>query len=159
VKHTELIKPKSGSESIHLWLRKLIEDSIIAGGQEQRAEITGGPLSVAPSIDFNLADKVDFQNQELLPANLDRATGLPKNLEVIEFADDQSKQFAAKFVIRGGPFTASTKLDAWEAVASKNTCVSVGHSPNRLVITLRIATELTKQCTAGASICRDLSCN
>jgi hypothetical protein len=89
---------------------------------------------------------------------LDRATKLPKVPEFIELEDESSKRPASKFVLRGGSFYADTLLDAWEAVGSKNTCLHVNHSPNRLTIKLRIVAEQTKQCGSGAVICRDMTC-
>jgi hypothetical protein len=162
VKHTALIKPTSAADSQHIWLRELITNSIVDGIQEQRVSVTTSPPSVRPSrsgvVDFNVADKVDFLNQELVPDRLDRATGLPLDPERIEFTNDKSRGLATRLVLRGGPFYGSTKLDAWEAAAKKNTCLQVGHSLNRMAITLSIKGETTA-CAGGAIVCVGQSCN
>lgn len=164
VGHTDLIKPNSKRDSVHIWLRDLIVKTIVAGNQEQRVAITTSPLSPRGSgpsapVDFNLYDKVEFSNDELSLANLDLATSLPKHPERIVYANDQTKQLASQFVLRGGPFYGSTKLQAWEAVATKNTCLKVGHSSNRLTITFSIEDQLTKQCANGAMVCVAFSCD
>ena len=57
-----------------------------------------------------LVFRVAILNTDLESANLGQATGMPKEPEVIKFADDQSEQRAKKLVLRGGPFDGSTKL-------------------------------------------------
>ncbi|MEJ8859901.1 hypothetical protein WKW79_35500 [Variovorax robiniae] len=162
VKHTALIKPMSDGDSQHLWLRELITNSLVLGMQEQRASVTTSPPSARSSplgvVAFNLADKVDFMNQDLAPDKLDRATGLPLNPERIDFDDDKSRTLATRLVLRGGPFYGSTKLDAWEAAAKKNTCLKLDQSPNRMAITLSIKGEILK-CGGGATICAGQTCN
>jgi pimeloyl-ACP methyl ester carboxylesterase len=158
VSHTDLIKPRSATDSIHLWLRQLVEKSIVAGLQEPRVELTTVPPSSDP-VNFNLASRVEHSNSELLPENRDRATLLPKQPELILFGDERSKQLALTFLLQGGPFTASTKLDAWQTVATKNTCLEVTHSPNRMTIFLAMNNAQAQQCPNGASICTKFSCN
>jgi hypothetical protein len=154
ISHTQLPKPADSRASVHGWLRSLIANSITAGLQEQRDILT-----TAPDVPSYLATRVEFSNQELDPANLDRTTGLPREPERIEFADDRSRELAAKLMLRGGPFVGSTKSDLYEAVTKKNSCISATVSSNRLLITLTIRSEPIA-CHSGRDfVCAKQSCD
>jgi pimeloyl-ACP methyl ester carboxylesterase len=146
VTHTELIKPPDARSQVYGWLRDLINRSAASGLQEQRDS-----MSTAPDVPSYLSNRVDFQNQDLDPVNLDRATALPREPERVEFADERSSQLARQFVLRGGPFYGSTKSNLYEAVAKKNTCLDVKFTPNRLVIVIGFRTEPV-QCQGGATL-------
>ncbi|MGY3362088.1 alpha/beta fold hydrolase [Bradyrhizobium sp. 172] len=154
VSHTQLPKPDDSRASVHGWLRALITTSATAALQEQRDGIT-----TAPDVPSYLSGRVAFSNQDLDPANLDRATGLPREPERIEFADDRSRELAEKLILRSGPFTGSTKSDLYEAIAKKNTCLNLAISSNRLVITLGIRGEPVA-CRGGRDlVCSNQSCD
>lgn len=154
VSHTELIKPDTARAAVHSWLRNLIRISATAAIQEERDQIT-----TSPEVPSYLASRVDFSNQDRKPANLDRATGLPREPEIIDFADERSRQLAAKLVLQGGPFTASTKADLWESIAGRNDCIEPKISPNRLRITLAIRGDPIT-CNGGKYyICPSQSCD
>jgi hypothetical protein len=105
-----------------------------------------------------LAVRVDRSNEDLEPANLDRA--LPREPERIEFADDRSRQLAEKLVLRAGPFFGSTKSELYEAIDKRNTCIVAKMSPNRLVITLSIREAQTTSCRNGqAFVCANQACD
>ena len=154
VSHTELTKPDDLRAPVHGWLRDLIVRSVTGAVQEQRDAIT-----TAPEVPSYVASRVERSNEELEPANLDRATGLPREPERIDFADDRSRAIASKLILRGGPFYGGTKSDLWEAIAKKNTCIETKVSPNRLLITLVIRDE-TLTCRGGQSfVCANQACN
>jgi pimeloyl-ACP methyl ester carboxylesterase len=159
VKHTDLIKPKDAADSVHLWLRQLIASSIVKGLNEHRDELATAPPSVDQNGDVvaNVAERVEFLNRALEPANFDQATGLPKEPELIEFSDDASGQRAKTLVLRGGPFDGNTKLAMWQAAAA-NKCLELSYSPNRLKLRLKISEEVT-QCSHGANVCRGQACD
>jgi pimeloyl-ACP methyl ester carboxylesterase len=154
VSHTELPKPDDLRAPVHGWLRDLIVRSATAAFQEQRDAIT-----TAPDVPSYLAGRVEHSNDELEPANLDRATGMSREPERIEFADDRSRTIAGKLVLRGGPFYGGTKSDLWDAIAKKNTCIEAKVSPNRLLITLSIRGE-PLLCRGGQSfVCANQTCD
>lgn len=155
VSHIQLPKPEDEKAPVYVWLRDLIRRSIASGLQEQRDELTTAPTAM---LSF-MTTKVELSNDELEPASLDRATGLPREPERIDFADGKSRELAAKLVLRGGPFHGSTKSDLYEAVSKRNTCVHVVFSTNRMVITLAVEGE-TKSCRDGqAIVCGNQSCD
>ncbi len=163
VRHTDLIKPKNASDSVHVWLRNLINISITQGMHESRVELGTRPPSpranvTSASIDFNMYDRVKKINLGLEPRNLDLQTGLPINPERIIFSDNSSEARAKSLVLRSGPFVGSTLLSAWQLAASENTCLKVGNSINRLTIILTIGSA-TVQCTGGARVCAGQSCD
>jgi pimeloyl-ACP methyl ester carboxylesterase len=159
VKHTELIKPKNAGDSIYIWLRSIITQSIVAAGRESRIEISTGPPSSEPGpIIASVAERAAFMNKALDTANLDWATGLPKDPERIVFADDQSAHLAQQLVLRDGSFRGSTKLVTWQRAAASNTCLVVGHSPNRLTISLTVKNAVV-ECPGGAIVCQGKTCN
>ena len=162
VRHTDLTKPQRASDSIHLWLRDLIILSITQGRQEERVQLTTRPPSVNQSVpgrvDFNLFDRVEVLNQSLEPQNLDRQTGMPINPEHTVLGDPTSEQRAKLLVLRGGPFTGSTLLEAWQSAASKNKCLGLTNSANRLTITLTI-TDQVVQCVGAANVCKGQTCD
>lgn len=162
VRHTDLTKPQTASDSVHLWLRDLIILSITQGRQEERVELTTRPPSPSAgelgAVDFNVFDRVEQINRGLDPQELDRQTGLPANPERIAFAEPSSEDRAKLLVLRGGPFVGSTLVELWEAAASKNRCLELTHSPNRLIINLKVNDEVL-QCPGGANVCKGQRCN
>jgi pimeloyl-ACP methyl ester carboxylesterase len=147
-KHTALIKPKDQNDSIHVWLRDLIEKSIDLAEREQRVAVTAPPTAgVAEPINFNLADRINFLNQG-------RNQGNP---EILEFADDNSRQAASSLVLRGGSFSGLTNLDAWQAAAATNKCLSISHAGNRMKITFAVKNDLV-QCR-GYKVCSGQTCD
>ena len=160
VNHTDLVKPKDAKDSVHLWLRQLIESSIVKSLTEKRDELgTAAPiLDQNRDVLSNVADRVAFLNKDLEPANLEQATGLPKEPELIEFSDNQSEERAKKLVLRGGPFYGNTKLEVWQAAAVANRCLQLAYSSNRLKLTLKVTDELT-QCPEGGNVCRGQPCD
>ena len=159
VKHTDLIKPKDSTDPMHGWLRSFITISITRGLKEQRNSLGTAPpaLDAKGDVAFNMADRVGFLNTDVEDANLDQATGLPKEPEVIAFAPDQSEERAKKLVLQGGPFYGSTKLILWQEAAKTNNCIKVSNTPNRLKITLQVTDEVV-QCPQGGNVCRSQSC-
>lgn len=161
--HTDLIKPPNAADSIHGWLRNLIVISITQGSQELRAAYTTGPPSPTRNgnsnpVPYSVYDRVMKFNEGLETPNLDRNTGLPANPERIVFADPQSEKRAKSLVLRSGDFEAYTLLEMWKAAASKNSCLRVGHSINRLTITLAIDDKFVS-CPGGAVVCARQICN
>jgi hypothetical protein len=157
--HTELIKPHAATDSVHLWLQSLLATSIVAGMKEQRDDIeTSAPAPEQNGVvPHNLGSRVAFFNKDLDLTNLDQS-GLPREPERIEFANANSAERANTFVLRGGPFIGSTKLEAWRAAAAENNCLHLAFSPNRLTLTLEITGDLRQCPQTGAVVCRNESC-
>lgn len=155
VSHTQLPKPEDSGSPVYGWLRDLVMRSATAALQEQRDTIT-----TASDVPSYLAGRVDRSNEDLEPANLDRATALPREPERIEFADDRSRQLAEKLVLRSGPFFGSTKSELYEAIDKRNTCIDAKMSPNRLLITLSIREAQITACRNGqAFVCGNQACD
>ena len=83
---------------------------------------------------------------------------MPINPEHTVFGDPTSEQHAKLLVLRGGPFTGSTLLEAWQSAASKNKFLGLTNSANRLTITLTI-TDQVVQCAGGANVCKGQTCD
>ena len=102
----------------------------------------------------NVASRVAFLNKDLNPTTFDKS-GLPKEPERIDFADADAAARAQKLVLRGGPFTGSTKLEVWRAAATENSCLHLASSSNRLTITLKITDDLQECPPTGAFVCKN----
>lgn len=152
VRHTEMNKPTSSGDSLHLWFRSFLDKAIAASEREVLVELTTGPLRP----DQTLHHRVATLNSGLSPTRRDPATLLPVNPERIDFADPVAEERSRTLALRGGPFGGPTKLAAMRRVAEWNSCVVVEAAPNGMTITLDIAD--TEACTGGLEVCRGLPC-
>jgi pimeloyl-ACP methyl ester carboxylesterase len=149
VTHTALIKPVDEADSIYVWLRRLVEDSINEGRREERVALTTAPIAgVSNPENFNLAERVQFLNDQKSQ----------RNPEQIEFVDSDSEQRAKRLVLREGPFHGDTLLNAFSAAAFRNKCLQVSSSANRLTVKLKIDAALLN-CTDRASVCSGQRCD
>lgn len=155
VSHTDLIKPGSEGDSLHLWLRDLLRASALRAFQEERYTFTTGlPSETSGSV----LSRVEASNKAQEPARLDPNSQLASFPERVMFADEKSKGVAASLVLQGGPFYGATGADLWEAAARINKCLSVTPAPNRLHISLAVTRDVKPCGTNGALICAEQRC-
>jgi len=146
-KHTALIKPKDASDSLHVWLRDFVEKSLELAEREKRVEIVAAPTNVTDPLNFAVAERIKFLNQS-------RNLGNP---EVIEFADESSKQRAGSLLLRGGPFHGLTTVDALGDAVAANKCVLLAPTGNRMRATIAVKDDLSR--CHGFMVCSGNICD
>jgi len=156
VRHTDLTKPTYDGESTHLWLRAFFLRSALEGFKEQRVSLTTAPPSQVASF---ILGRVKHSNKALEARNLDTATQLPVQPELIVFADEKSEELAAKLVIGGGEFNAATEADLWEAIGRFNKCLVVVPTPNRLRISLKVTEQVSRCGSGNVLVCSGQRCD
>lgn len=156
VRHTDLTEPANDGDSIHLWLRGFLLRSSLEGFKERRVSLTTAPPSQVASF---VLGRVEHSNRALETGNLDTATQLPMQPEVIVFADKKSEELAAKLVLGGGEFYGATEADLWEAVGKANKCLVVKATPNRLRISLKVTGHVTRCAFGSALVCSGQRCD
>lgn len=159
VTHIDLVKPKDRDDSIHHWLRDLLERAIVLSLKEPRDELTTAPPPVvmAMPVPQNLLGRIKFLQQASDPDNLDAATSLPREPESIDWADKDSSGRAETLVLQGGPFIGATLTDVLLRAAKANTCLTVMPSKNRLSLKIAVTAGVRK-CEGLATVCDDFAC-
>lgn len=144
--HLELVKP-AGRDNLHDWVRERIRQSM--------QDLDRWPLFGVTPTRGSLADVVaDFQRQHERPADKSGIVAVP---ERIEFSTPESRDRAARLLLRPEPYAGSTAAQLFQRVAGRNACVSVEVADRNRTVRIAVAPDVVS-CPGDRVVCPGVAC-